>query len=159
MPGGRYHPQPLISIPSQTMQIQKNQILHGVSPWSPFGSGSSTRVVTGTIAPGGHSVQTGSGAVVVVVDVVSGGGIGTPMTVVQSIESRVDKAEEKTSTVLVVGHAKLMVVRPGHGSVTAVAGVWNEYTEEGGQESVMGLTVGGNLMVVVVGPLAVISVR
>ena len=81
------------------------------------------------------------------------------MTVVQSIESRVAAAAKKVSTVLVVGHAKLMVVRPGQGSVTAVAGVWNESTDDGGQESVTGLTVGGNLMVVVVGPLAVRSVQ
>ena len=71
MPGGRYQPQPMMSIPFQAMQIQKNQILHGLSPWSPLGPGSSTRVVTGTMAPGGHSVHTGSGGSVVV-DVVTG---------------------------------------------------------------------------------------
>jgi hypothetical protein len=32
IPGGRNQPHPLMSIPSQAMQIQKNQSLHGVSP-------------------------------------------------------------------------------------------------------------------------------
>ncbi len=80
------------------------------------------------------------------------------MTVVQSTHILDVVAVKMMRTELVVGQAKLMVVIPAHGSVTAVAGVWKEYTEEGGQESVMGLTEGGNLMVVVVGPFAVITV-
>ena len=80
------------------------------------------------------------------------------MIFVQSTHSFDVVAVRMVRTVLVVGQAKLMVVMPGHGSVTAVAGVWKEYTEDGGQESVMGLTEGGNLMVVVVGPFAVRTV-
>ena len=80
------------------------------------------------------------------------------MTVVQSTHTFDVEAVKKVRTVLVVGQAKLMVVIPGHGSVTAIAGVWKEYTDDGGQASVMGLTEGGNLMVVVVGPFAVKTV-
>jgi hypothetical protein len=107
------------------MQIQKNQILHGVSPWPPVGLGLSTLVVTGDMTPGGHLVQTGRG--VVVVDVVMGEeGRGTPMTVVQSTMICVVVGANMVTTVAVVGHRKSMVVTPGHGSVTATAGVWKE---------------------------------
>ena len=80
------------------------------------------------------------------------------MTVVQSTHTFDVEGVRKVRTVLVVGQAKLMVVKPRHGSVTAVAGVLKEYTEDGGQEIVMGLTVDGNLMVVVVGPFTVRTV-
>lgn len=73
------------------------------------------------MTPGGHSVQTGKG--VVVEAVVTGGGRATPMTVVQSTMNSVVVGAENVRTVVVVGQAKLIVVTPGHGRVTVVAGV------------------------------------
>jgi hypothetical protein len=76
------------------------------------------------MAPGGQSVQIGSG--VVVVGVVVDEGRVIPMIVVQSTVRCVVVGVDMTSTMVVVGQAKLMVVMPGHGNVTAVAGVWKE---------------------------------
>jgi len=110
-----------MSIVPQEIQIQKNQILHGVSLWSPVGLGLSTLVVTGEIIPGGQVVQTGN--TVVEVDVASG--LCTPMTVVQSTLIVVAVAVVN-KIILLVGQAKWIVVTPGQGKVMAVAGVWKE---------------------------------
>jgi len=86
-------------------------------------------------------------------------GMGTPTTAVQSVLTSVVVGVPIVRTNSSVGQVNSMVVVPGHGIVTAVAGVWNEWTEDGGQESVIGLTTGGKLMVMVVGPVAVTSVK
>lgn len=97
-------------------------------------------------------VQMGKG--VVVVDVVSEVGTLTPMMVVQSTVTCVT-VDAVMVTTLVVGQLKSMVMTPGQGTVTAVAGVLKETTEDGGQDTVVGLTTEGKVTVAVVGPVAV----
>jgi hypothetical protein len=60
----------------------------------------------------------GRGVVVVSVVAVTVVGMGTPMTVVQSILNCVVVAVKNATTVVMIGHAKLMVVTPGQGRVT-----------------------------------------